>query len=75
MKVPGKAWLQWETREEEGRTRLTQAALFEPGGIFGWAYWYGSYPFHHFIFDGMVDAIAEIAEGDPSATVSRTSAE
>ena len=65
MKVPGGAWLQWETREEEGHTRVTQSALFEPRGLFGWAYWYGSYPFHHFIFDGMIDAIAAtaVAEG------------
>jgi uncharacterized protein YbjT (DUF2867 family) len=61
MKVPGRAWLQWETREEDGHTRLTQAALFEPKGLFGWAYWVGSYPFHHFIFDGMIDAIGELA--------------
>lgn len=65
MKVPGGAWLQWETREEGGQTRVIQSALFEPRGLFGWAYWYGSYPFHHFIFDGMIDAIAEnaVAEG------------
>jgi len=71
MRVPGTAWLQWETREEAGGTRLTQSALFEPRGWFGWAYWYGSYPFHIFIFPGMVDAIAEMAvnagsgSGDP----------
>jgi uncharacterized protein YbjT (DUF2867 family) len=65
MKVPGRAWLQWETREERGQTRLIQTALFEPKGLFGWAYWHGSYPFHGFIFDGMVDAIAALAlEGE-----------
>jgi hypothetical protein len=58
MKVPGQAWLQWETKEEEGKTRLTQAALFRPKGFFGWLYWYGAYPFHAFIFDALIDAIA-----------------
>jgi uncharacterized protein YbjT (DUF2867 family) len=71
MKVPGRAWLQWETREEEGHTRLTQVALFEPRGLIGWAYWYGSYPFHHFIFDGMVDAIARVAQDGAPRTEDR----
>jgi uncharacterized protein YbjT (DUF2867 family) len=61
MKMPGKGWLQWETRKEGKQTRLVQSALFEPHGVFGWGYWYGSYPFHAFIFDGMVEAIAEMA--------------
>ena len=61
MKIPGRAWLQWETREEEGRTRLIQAALFAPTGFLGWAYWYGSYLLHAFIFRGMVKAIASVA--------------
>jgi uncharacterized protein YbjT (DUF2867 family) len=62
MKVPGRAWLQWETRAEDGRTRLIQAALFAPTGFLGWAYWYGSYLAHAVIFRGMVKAIASAAE-------------
>jgi len=61
MKLPGRAWLQWETRDEEGKTRLIQAALFAPTGFFGWLYWYGSYPAHALIFDQMVEAIAGLA--------------
>jgi len=61
MKLPGRGWLQWETRREGDRTRLIQAALFSPRGFSGWAYWYGSYPFHGVIFNRMVNAIAEIA--------------
>lgn len=64
MKLPGKAWLQFETRPEGGRTRLIQAALFAPTGFFGWLYWYGSYPFHALIFDALVDALARRAELD-----------
>ena len=71
MKLPGRAWLQWETREEEGHTRLTQSALFEPDGLFGWAYWFGSYPFHHFIFDGMIDAIVKLAVSGEGRTADR----
>ena len=63
MKVPGQAWLQWEATEENGRTRLIQAALFRPRGFFGWLYWYGAYPFHALIFDALIDAIAREAKG------------
>ena len=66
MKLPGKAWLQFETRPEGGRTRLIQAALFAPTGFWGWLYWYGSYPFHALIFDALVDALAGRAEVDGS---------
>ena len=65
MKVPGRAWLQWETREEEGKTRLIQAALFAPVGFLGWAYWYGAYPIHALIFGGLVKALARTAEEGP----------
>jgi len=61
MKLPGRGWLQWETRPEGDQTRLIQAALFSPRGFSGWAYWYGSQPFHSFIFDRMVNRIATIA--------------
>jgi uncharacterized protein YbjT (DUF2867 family) len=58
MKLPGQAWLQWEAKPEKDQTRLIQAALFRPRGFFGWLYWYGAYPFHAFIFDALIDAIA-----------------
>ena len=61
MKLPGRAWLQFETRSEGNQTRLIQAALFAPTGFFGWLYWYGSYPAHALIFSAMVDAVASRA--------------
>ena len=61
MKVPGKGWLQWAIQEEGGKTMLTQTALFEPHGFWGRAYWYGLYPIHHFIFDALIDAVANSA--------------
>ncbi len=58
MKVPGRAWLQWEVHEEEnGKTRLIQTAIFQPKGIFGFLYWYLLYPIHHLIFNDLADAI------------------
>lgn len=62
MKVPGTAWLQFEASEENGGTRLIQTAYFAPTGFWGWAYWYGIYPFHALIFSDMVAAVAKDAE-------------
>ncbi|MEK7234776.1 MAG: DUF2867 domain-containing protein [Elusimicrobiota bacterium] len=64
MRLPGRAWLQWETFPEEGGTRLVQTALFAPDGLIGAVYWYGLYPFHQFIFSALVDALARRAEAD-----------
>ncbi|NNE35179.1 MAG: SDR family oxidoreductase [Rhodothermales bacterium] len=62
MKVPGRAWLQFETRKEGEKTLLIQAAMFRPRGFSGWAYWYGIYPFHALIFRAMVRAVGKLAE-------------
>lgn len=77
MKVPGRAWLQFEAEPEGEGTRLIQAALFQPRGFLGWAYWYGVYPAHAFIFDQMIDAVADLArqmarEAKANAPISRT---
>ena len=61
MKVPGKAWLQFEAIPEGDRTRLVQTAFFAPTGFLGWLYWYGIYPLHAVIFSDMVDALARDA--------------
>lgn len=63
MKVPGKAWLQWEMKDAgDGNTHLVQTALFVPKGLSGTLYWYCLYPFHRFIFSAMVRNIARAAE-------------
>jgi uncharacterized protein YbjT (DUF2867 family) len=62
MKVPGKAWLQFEAVPKDGKTQLVQTAMFAPKGLFGFLYWYGSYPFHYFIFERMAQKIALGAE-------------
>jgi uncharacterized protein YndB with AHSA1/START domain len=62
MRLPGKAWLQWEiTPERDGRSRLVQSALFAPRGFLGWLYWWSVYPAHAFVFDDMIDAVVERA--------------
>jgi hypothetical protein len=66
MKVPGRAWLQWEAVPEDGGTQLVQTATFEPIGLAGHLYWNLLYPVHKIIFSGLVRAIASRAEGGPS---------
>lgn len=62
MRLPGRAWLQWEALPAEGGTRLVQTALFEPNGLFGTLYWYVLYPFHQFIFSALAAELARRAE-------------
>jgi len=61
MKVPGRAWLQYEVQEIPGGSRIVQTAFFEPKGLPGLAYWYALYPVHGLIFRGSVRVIAERA--------------
>lgn len=66
MRLPGRAWLQWES-EPEGdgdRTTLVQTALFAPRGLSGALYWNALYPFHGRIFGSLALAIAREAEAD-----------
>lgn len=58
MRLPGKAWLQWEASPEGDGTRLLQTAAFGPRGLFGALYWYSLYPIHGRIFEALVDALA-----------------
>ena len=63
MKLPGMAWLQFETRPlHNGRTQLTQTAFFEPHGLFGFLYWYAVAPFHGLIFGNLASRIAALAQ-------------
>jgi hypothetical protein len=63
MKVPGKAWLQFEVKAQEHDTRplLTQIAFFAPKGLLGLVYWYALYPIHSMIFGGMIQRVAKRA--------------
>jgi uncharacterized protein YbjT (DUF2867 family) len=65
MKVPGRAWLQWEAVPEESGTLLVQTAIFQPDGLGGFLYWYGIYPLHQKIFSDMIHAIGKEATAPP----------
>lgn len=63
MKVPGDAWLQFETTPApNGPTQLRQTAYFVPKGLLGLLYWYTLYPIHRRIFSGLIQQIAQRAE-------------
>lgn len=61
MKVPGRAWLEFEVEPSAGGSTIRQTALFDPVGLFGLAYWYALYPLHQLVFSGMLDNIARAA--------------
>jgi uncharacterized protein YbjT (DUF2867 family) len=61
MKVPGRAWLQYDVLAADSGSRLVQTAFFEPKGLPGLVYWYALYPVHGLIFRGTVRVVAERA--------------
>lgn len=61
MKLPGRAWLEFEVKADGEETVIYQTAIFDPIGWLGRAYWYGIYPLHHLIFGGMLKAIGRAA--------------
>ena len=63
MRLPGRAWLQFEVVARDGGAEIRQTALYDPVGITGRAYWYLLYPAHEAIFRGMLLRIAQRAEG------------
>jgi uncharacterized protein YbjT (DUF2867 family) len=62
MKVPGRAWLQFEVEPTSHGSVIRQTAIFDPAGLGGLLYWYALYPIHYFIFQGMLRNIAATAE-------------
>ncbi len=61
MKLPGRAWLEFEVKASEEGTEIHQTAIFDPWGFLGQLYWYMLYPLHARIFSGMLRNIARQA--------------
>ena len=61
MKLPGRAWLQFEVVGEGSASSIRQTAIFEPIGVLGAAYWYSLYPLHKWLFAGMLRRIGKAA--------------
>ncbi|CAB5087535.1 Putative nucleoside-diphosphate-sugar epimerase [Olavius algarvensis associated proteobacterium Delta 3] len=59
MKLPGEAMLQIDvTPFGSHQTEVQLLSRFLPKGLIGLIYWYATYPFHQWIFSGMLKAIA-----------------
>jgi hypothetical protein len=61
MRVPGRAWLQFEVEPDGDGSVIRQTAVFDPAGILGRVYWYAISPAHGLVFRGMVRGIARAA--------------
>lgn len=61
MRLPGRAWLQYEVEPAGRGSRMIQTAFFEPKGLPGLLYWYLLYPIHGLIFRGVVRSLGERA--------------
>ena len=67
MKVPGRAWLEFDVEPAEKGCQLTQTAVFDPVGLWGLIYWYSLYPIHAVMFWGMLRRIADVAKRSPTS--------
>ncbi len=56
MRLPGEAWLEFRFTKNN---ILHQTATYRPKGLLGRLYWISVYPFHGYIFKGMINKITE----------------
>ena len=58
MKLPGRAWLEFEVEPQGPGAVIRQTAIFDPAGLSGLVYWYLLFPVHGPVFGGMLRGIA-----------------
>ncbi|HQX52009.1 MAG TPA: DUF2867 domain-containing protein [Planctomycetaceae bacterium] len=68
MKLPGRAWLEFEVEPTSRGSLIRQTAIFDPVGLTGLAYWYIIYPLHELVFGGMLTGIATTARHSANVT-------
>jgi hypothetical protein len=61
MKLPGRAWLEFDINKRDSRNILSVNAFYQPKGLFGIIYWYIFLPFHHIIFSDLIAQIEKRA--------------
>lgn len=57
MKLPGKAWLEFNVKEEGDKRKLSVIAYYDTHTFFGKIYWYLFFPFHDLIFEKLIEDI------------------
>lgn len=68
MKLPGRAWLEFEVDGDATSSHIHQTAIFDPVGLWGRLYWYALFPLHGLIFGGMLRNIKRAAEKEARRT-------
>jgi len=58
MRLPGRAWLEFEIEAYEAGSKIRQTAIYHADGLLGLLYWYVLYPVHRLLFSGMLRRIA-----------------
>ena len=61
MRLPGRAWLEFEVTGDGDGSLIRQTATFDAVGLAGLAYWYLVLPLHRIVFAGMLRAIGRAA--------------
>ena len=64
MRLPGRAWLEFEVSERGTGSRIRQTAIFDPVGISGILYWYLLSPIHRLVFAGLLREICRLARAE-----------
>lgn len=59
MKLPGRAWLDFELITEHNNRFIQQTVIFDPLGLFGLLYWYALVPIHWILFKGMLKNVIQ----------------
>lgn len=67
MRLPGRAWMNWETQAEGNGSRISMNAYFEPKGLLGVLYWKSLTLVHRFMFNGLIKAVARNATPAPNS--------
>ena len=68
MKLPGRAWQEFEVTGDDTGSTIRQTAIFDPAGLSGLAYWYLVYPLHGLVFGGMLRRIVALCERESNAS-------
>ena len=61
MRLPGRAWLEFEVIADGEGCIIRQTAEYDPLGLAGLIYWYALWPAHACVFRGMIRGIARAA--------------
>ena len=66
MRLPGRAWLEFEVVPEADGSIVRQTAVFDASGLMGLLYWFLVWPLHEYIFAGLLRSV--VAATAPAAS-------